>query len=302
MTFRHVATWFLISLFLTSTASAQQDFSKVEIKTEQLTDNIYVLFGSGGNIGVSVGDDGVFIIDDQYAPLTDKILAAIKALSDKPVRFVINTHWHGDHTGGNENLGKAGAVIVAHENVHKRMSTRQVMKAFNRDVPPSPHAALPVITFTEDVKFHLNGDEIQAFHRPNAHTDGDAVLKFNKANIAHLGDTFFNGLYPFIDTGSAGSIDGIIAATDSSLAMVDDNTKIIPGHGPVTNKAGLQAYRDMLAKVRDNVLVHVKAGKSMEETVAAKPSAEFDEAWGKGFMTPERFTSIVYMSLSQTAK
>ncbi|MEM7017643.1 MAG: MBL fold metallo-hydrolase [Pseudomonadota bacterium] len=302
MTFRHVTKSILLGLVLISTVHAQQDFSKVEIKTEKLTDNIYVLFGAGGNIGVSVGNDGVFVIDDQYAPLTDKILAAIKVLSEKPVRFVINTHWHGDHTGGNENMGKAGAVIVAHENVRKRMSTRQVMKAFNRDVPPSPHIALPVITFTQDVAFHLNGDEISAMHVPHAHTDGDTVLKFGKSNIVHLGDTFFNGMYPFIDTGSGGSIDGIIASADKVLGMVDDNTKIIPGHGPITDKSGLQAYRDMLDKARASIKTHVNAGKSLEETVAARPTAEFDETWGKGFMTPDRFTSIVYMSLSQAAK
>ncbi|MBT8487910.1 MAG: MBL fold metallo-hydrolase, partial [Gemmatimonadetes bacterium] len=180
----------------------------VQIRTQQVADGVYMLMGQGGNIGVSVGDDGVFIIDDQFAPLTDKILAAIAAITDEPVRFVFNTHWHGDHTGGNENMGEAGALIVAHDNVRERMSTEQVLERIGRPVsttPASPAGALPVITFSEDVSFHINGGQLHAFHVSNAHTDGDAIVHFVSANVVHMGDTFFRDRFPFIDTASGGS-------------------------------------------------------------------------------------------------
>ena len=180
-------------------AFAQQDFSKVEIKTEKLAEGVWMLTGAGGNIGVFAGDDGVFMIDSQYAPLTDKIRAAIAAVTDKKIRFLLNTHWHGDHVGGNENLGKTGVVIVAQENVRKRMSTEQFNKMFDKKEPPSPAAALPLVTFVDSISFHVNGDEVEAFHVPPAHTDGDAIVYLRKANVLHMGDTFFNGMYPFVD-------------------------------------------------------------------------------------------------------
>jgi glyoxylase-like metal-dependent hydrolase (beta-lactamase superfamily II) len=274
-----------------------QDFDAVEIKTEQLADGVYMLVGAGGNIAISVGEDSTFMVDDQYAPLTDKIQAAVAAVSDKPVEFVINTHWHGDHVGGNEKLGNAGAVIVAHENVRKRLSTEQLMEFFDRTVPPLPKAGLPVITFTRDVKFHLNGDEIGVFHVAHAHTDGDAIIHFKKANVVHMGDVFFNGMYPFIDISSGGSIDGIIAALDHALTLIDDHTKVVPGHGVLTDRAGTLAYRDMLSGIRKRVATLVEAGKSLEEVIASKPTTEFDEAWGKGFIKPEQMAEFVYTSL-----
>lgn len=282
-----------------SELGAQQDFSKVEIRTLQVAGGVYMLVGSGGNIGVSAGEDGVFLVDDQYAPLTEKIKAAIAAISDKPVRFVLNTHWHGDHTGGNENLGEAGALIVAHENVRKRMSVEQFIEAFGRKVPPSPEGALPVVTFTDAVTFHLNGDEIHAFHVEPAHTDGDAIVHFRKANVIHMGDLFFNGLYPFIDISSGGSVDGMIAAAERGLAVADEHTKIIPGHGELGDAKDLKAFRDMLVAIRDRIKPMVAAGKSLEEVVAARPTAPFDENWGKGFLNAERFVGIVYASLSK---
>ena len=268
-----------------------QDFEKAVIKTEMLAPNLYVLYGTGGNIGVSVGDDAVFVIDDQYAQMAPKIVAAIKQITDKPVKFVMNTHWHGDHTGGNEAMGTAGAIIVAHENVRKRMSSDQLITLLDWKVPPSPKAALPLVTFSKDVSFHINGDEVFVFHVANAHTDGDAIVQFKKANVIHMGDTFFNGLYPFIDTSSGGDPDGVIAVANRVLALADDNTKIIPGHGPVTGKADLKALRDMLVTVTMRVKAMSKKGKTMKEIVAAKPSAEFDERWGKGFLPADRFVA-----------
>ena len=285
---------FVACALLIGGAQAQQNFDKVEIKTEKLSPTTFVLFGAGGNVGVSVGEDALFIIDDQYAPLSPKILAALKQLSDKPIKFVLNTHWHGDHTGGNENMGKGGALIVAHDNVRKRMSTEQFIALFKSKVPPSPKVALPVVTFSTDVTFHINGDEVYGFHVPKAHTDGDTVVHFKKSNVIHMGDVFFNGWYPFIDVSSGGSPEGVIAAVDRVLAMSDDNTKIIPGHGPVSGKGDLKAYRDMLATVSGRVKALMKEGKKLDEIKAAKPSAEFDEKWGKAFIKTDAFIEMLF--------
>jgi glyoxylase-like metal-dependent hydrolase (beta-lactamase superfamily II) len=290
----------LLSVLFSVSAAAQSDgFDKVEIKSVRLSENIFMLQGEGGNIGVSVGDDGVFVIDDQFAPLTARILAAIRAISDKPVRLLINTHWHFDHTGGNENLGKAGVVIVAQDNVRKRLSTKTPIAFFKSDYGPSPSAALPVITFKDTVTFHLNGDDATAIHVANAHTDGDAIIHFRNANVVHMGDTYFNGLYPFIDTGTNGSVTGVIAAVDRVLVMTDDLTKIIPGHGPLSDKRELKAYRAMLVAVSAKITALVKAQKTLAQVIAAKPTKEFDAAWGKGFLKPEQFVEIVYTSVKK---
>jgi glyoxylase-like metal-dependent hydrolase (beta-lactamase superfamily II) len=278
---------------------AQQDFSKVEIKTEKLADSVYMMTGAGGNLGLSVGEDAVFVIDDQFAPLTPKIQAAIAAITPKPVRFVLNTHWHFDHVGGNENLGKAGALIFAHENVRKRMSTEQFIEFLGTKTKPDPKIALPVVTFTRDVSFHINGDEVRAFHAPRAHTDGDTIVHFARNDVIHMGDAFFNRIYPFIDTSSGGTVEGVIAAADVVLKMSGDKTRIIPGHGPLGTVADLKAYRDMLASVSERVRGLIKQGKKLEEVVAAKPTAQFDEAWGKGFMQPDKFVSMLYGNMTR---
>jgi len=280
-------------------AIAQRDFSKVEITAEQVAPGIHMLKGSGGNIGVSSGPDGVFMIDDQFAPLSEKIIAAIRTFSDQPIRFLINTHWHGDHVGGNENFGKAGAVLVAHANVRRRMSIEQSSKIWGSKTPPAPPSALPVVTFTDSVTFHLNGDDVTAMHVRRAHTDGDAIVFFRKANVVHMGDTFFNGLYPFIDVDSGGSIDGVIAAVERILAVTDAKTRIIPGHGPVTDRAGLQSYLDMLKSVRAAVMKQIAAGKTVAEAIAAKPNAAYDEALGGSFIKPEKLVEILYMDLTR---
>jgi len=280
-------------------AYAQEDMSKVEIKTEKLSDNVYMMTGAGGNLGVSVGEDGVFLIDSQFAPLTPKIQAAIAALSPKPVRFMLNTHWHFDHTGGNENLGKAGTVIIAQENVRKRLSSEGFIAFLGMKTKPSPAIALPIITFTRDASFHLNGEDIRATYAPAAHTDGDSVVHFTRSNVTHMGDTFFNGLYPFIDTSSGGSVAGVLAAVDRELKAAGDNTKIIPGHGPLATKADLKAYRDMLAAVSGKVAAQIKQGKKLEEVVASKPTAQYDAKWGKGFLAPEKFVEMLYGNLKK---
>jgi cyclase len=288
----------MLLLACSLTASAQ-NFDNIEIRSEKLSPSVYVLFGAGGNVGLSVGDDAVFIVDDQYAPMAPKILAAIKQLTSKPVSFVLNTHWHGDHTGGNEAMGKAGAVIVAHENVRKRMSTEQLIAMFGSKVPPSPKAALPVVTFTSDISLHLNGDEIKATHNPHAHSDGDAIVHFRQSNVIHMGDIYFNGLYPFIDVSSGGHPDGVLAAIDGVLAVADDTTKIIPGHGPMANKTDLKAYREMLATVSGRVKKLVDEGKSLPEILATKPGAAYDERWGKAFIKPEQFVTMLVGAYSR---
>lgn len=275
-----------------------QGLDAVEIKTEKVSGNIYVLFGAGGNIGVSVGDDGVYIVDDQFAPLTEKIKAAIAALSDKPIRFAINTHFHGDHTGGNENLGKDGTVIVAHDNVRVRMSEGSFVKAFNMRTPPQTGPALPVVTFNDQAGLHLNGEQARMHHVSNAHTDGDSIVHFEGSNVVHMGDTFFMGSFPFIDVDNGGSIDGVIGAASKVLSIVNDETRIIPGHGPVTDKKGLTIYRDMLAVVRDRVAAMKEEGKTLEEIQAANPVEEYLEAnGGFGGEWPKTFIGFVYNSL-----
>ncbi len=278
-------------------AQARQNFDTVQITAIPVTEGIFMLTGSGGNIGLSVGGDDAFVIDDQYAPLTDKIKAAIAEKTDHPIRFVINTHWHGDHTGGNEHMGETGALIVAHENVRKRMSTEQFLAAFDTKVPPAPEGALPVVTFTDAVTFHWNGDDIRVFHVAPAHTDGDAVIHFQRADVIHAGDTFFNGFYPFIDASTGGNIDGMIAASETILALSDDATKIIPGHGPLGTKADLQAYHDMLVLARDRIKKLIAGGKDRDAVVAAKPTADLDAEWGDGFLQPDVWVGIVYDGL-----
>ena len=284
----------LVLFALAGAPSAGQDMSNVTIKIVPVAGNVYMLQGKGGNIGVSVGQDGAFLIDDQFAPLTEKILAAVAELTDEPVRFVVNTHWHPDHVGGNENLGQAGAVVVAHENVRRRMSTEQFIEAFNSRVSPSPQEALPVITFADTITFHWNDDELNILHVESAHTDGDAIVHFRGANVVHMGDTYFDGMYPFIDVGSGGTIAGLIAAADGVLALTNRRTKIIPGHGPLSDAAGLRAYREMLDTVRTSIQELIDEGKTRDQVIAAAPTRDLDEKWGQGFMKPDVWVGIVY--------
>jgi len=300
----------LLATLLTSASPATgalsaQDMSDVEIETQRVADGVYLLLGRGGNIGVSVGEDGVFVIDDQFAPLTDKILAAIAALTDEPVRFVFNTHWHGDHTGGNENMGESGAMIVAHANVRRRMSVEQVLERIGSPAtttPASPEGALPVITFTEDVSFYLNGGRLHAFHVSNAHTDGDAIVHLEGANVVHMGDTFFRDRFPFIDTASGGSIDGLIAAVGAALGVVDADTRIIPGHGQLSSREDLRSYRDALVTMRSAVAEMAHGGMSLEEIQAARPIQAQARTWGQDRGAEDSFVATLHHGIMQTGR
>ena len=302
---RRGAAAVLATLILTGAAAAAlaQNFDKVEIKSEQLASNVWILRGAGGNIGMIAGPDGVVIIDDQFAPLSDKIKAAVKSLTQYPVRAIVNTHWHGDHTGGNENFAKDGAEIFAHENVRKRMSEVHIFSGVRSDtVQPSPAKGWPVVTFEDGVKLYLNGEEITVIHVPPAHTDGDAFVWMPHANVIHCGDLCWNGLYPFIDASSGGKLDGMIGADERILTYANDQTKIIPGHGPLTDKAGLQHFHDMLVQVRERVAKQVKSHKTLEQLIASHPTADLDSIWGKGSMKPAAFLESVYRELSAKRK
>jgi cyclase len=291
--------WMLVALstVATGTMLPAQTPDTVTIRTTPLAGGVYLLQGQGGNIAASTGADGVILIDDDYAPLTDRILAAVDQLHSGRLRFVINTHWHRDHTGGNAALGGQGVLIVAHENVRRRMSREQFIEAYNAKIPPAAVAGFPVITFTDTLTFYLNSDTIQVFHVAPAHTDGDAVIYFRHANVTHMGDTFFNGLYPFIDYSSGGSLDGMIAAADRGLALSDEATRIIPGHGPIGTRADLRRYREMLATVRLRILSARQKGLTLEQVLNAHLLDEFNDPWGKGFLSPEQFLTVAWKSL-----
>ena len=286
--------FFTIALIVLSfSINFAQGFDKVEIKTIKLTDQTYMLQGAGGNIGVSVGEDGVFVIDDQFAPLSEKILTAIKALSNKPLKFLVNTHFHGDHTGGNVNMTKAGATIIAHDNVRKRLEMPQ------RDGSLKPKEALPVITFNDKMKIHVNGESIAVFHIDNAHTDGDAILYFTESNVLHTGDTFFNGRYPYIDLKSGGSVNGYIEAVKRSLMLVNDDTKIIPGHGAIANKEDYKTFLSMLETLKTNIQAEIDNGKTEDQVVDnSNLTKTYDDlGYGTGYINSERIRATFYKSL-----
>ena len=280
-------------------AAQQQDFAKVEVRVERVAPGVAVLFGQGGNIGLSHGEDGNVLIDDQFAPLIPKIVAAVSSVDPDPIRFLVNTHWHFDHTGGNERLGQAGAVIVAHDNVRRRMSVETFSKQMNQTFKATPKAGLPVVTFAGGVDFHLNGDRIQVVHVPNAHTDGDALVYWTGANVIHMGDTFFHRVtFPFIDRESGGSIDGMIDAAKRGLALVKPGGKVIPGHGPVATRDELQAYHDMLVDVRSKIAAGVASGRTKAAIVASKPAAPYaGTVAADGFITSDRFVETMYDEL-----
>jgi len=265
-----------------------QDFSAVEIETISVADDLFMLVGQGGNIGLSIGQDGAMIIDTQYAPLTDKIQAAVTAAGGGDIQMVINTHWHGDHAGGNANFGNAGALIMAHANVRVRLA------ADNTDP-----AGFPKVSYQDSARLHWNDNVIDLIHVLPAHTDGDTIVHFRNLNAFHMGDTFFNGVYPFIDVDSAGSFDGLIAAGDRVIGLSNDDTTIIPGHGPLADKADLEEWIGILKTIRGRFQSLIDDGLSADEVVAAGVTSEWDATMGGGFMNPETFTRLAYQSLTE---
>jgi len=291
----------LILLTLPILAVAQDDFSKVEIKATKISGNVYMLEGSGGNIGVSVGEDGILIVDDQFAPLADKIKAALKQLGEGKLKFVLNTHWHGDHTGGNQVFGP-DAPIIAHDNVRKRMSTEQRSEFFKQTTPASPKEALPVITFNQSLSVHFNGEEIRVIHFPQGHTDGDSVIFFTKSNVVHMGDDFFSNRFPFVDLESGGSVQGLIKNIADIIPKLPPDVKLIPGHGPISTVDDLKAYHRMLVTTTDIVQQKMKAKKSLDQ-IKKEGLPEEWKSWGTGFIKTDLWLEIIYRSYSgQTAK
>lgn len=277
----------VLAFLATGMVFAQRDWDSVEITSEQLSENIHVLFGAGGNIGLAIGDDAAYVIDDQFGPLTDKIISHVLTLTDKPIKFVLNTHHHGDHTGGNENLANAGALVIAHDNVRKHLMAND----------EKPEAAYPVITFNDKMTLHLDSaTSLHALHVSPAHTDGDTYYYFPEQNIIHMGDNFFVGRYPYIDLGSGGDIDGLISNVTMALGMLDEETKIIPGHGKVSNKTDLEEYRSVLVTLRERIKKAREEGNSLEETQQMGLTKEWDATHGQGYINAERIVEFIYKS------
>ena len=285
-----------VLLFTISIHAQQRDYSQVQIKATKVAGNVYMLEGAGGNIGVSVGDDGILIVDDQFAPLADKIRAALKELGDKKLRFILNTHWHGDHTGGNVVFGPE-APIIAHDNVRKRMATEQKSEFFKSTTPASPKEALPVITFDQNLSVHFNGEEIRAIHYPHGHTDGDSVIFFTTSNVVHLGDNFFAGRFPFVDLESGGSVEGLTKNIAEIISKIPAGAKLIPGHGPLSTIDDLKLYHRMLEQTSGIIRERISAGKTLEQ-IKSEGLPEEWKTWGTGFIKTDLWIEIVYRSLT----
>ncbi len=266
---------------------AQPDFAAVQIKVHKVAGNFYYLEGQGGNVGVLVGDDGVLMIDDQFAPLTEKLVAAVKTISKKPIKMLVNTHVHGDHTGGNENIGKMSVEIIAHDNVRARL-----IKGVN-GAPPSPAVALPVVTFADTIALHFDGEDLEVAKLPPAHTDGDSYIKLTKADVIHVGDVFRTVGFPIVDGANGGTVKGTLAALQKVIDMAGPNTKILPGHGVVSTRDDIVAFRDMVASLQTKVSEMIKQGMTLEQVMAAKPTADLDAKLG----SPDRFLTLFYNAL-----
>ncbi len=287
----------LVLFVFAGAAQAQQpDYSKVQMKATKVAGNVYMLEGAGGNIGVSVGDDGLLIVDDQFAPLADKIRAALKGLADKKLRFILNTHWHGDHTGGNIAFGPE-ATIIAHDNVRKRLATEQKSAVFNSTTPASPKEALPVITFDQALSVHFNGEDIRAIHFPHGHTDGDSVIFFSASNVVHLGDDFFAGRFPFVDLESGGSVEGLVKNIGELVNKIPADAKLIPGHGPISTLDDLKSYHRMLQQTTEIVRGKIAAGKTLDQIKTEGLPDEW-KTWGTGFIKTDRWVETIYKSLT----
>ncbi|MBN1224678.1 MAG: MBL fold metallo-hydrolase [Candidatus Aminicenantes bacterium] len=288
--------WFFF-LYLATVHSSAQDFSKVEFQTVKVTEEVFFLAGGGGNIAVLIGNDGLFVVDTSFAELYEKVKAAIQKISDKSVKLVALTHQHYDHVNGNQDFAESGALICAHENVRKGMQIQWSFPGLP-EIPPYPEVALPVLTFVDSISIHINDEEIRIFHLGPGHTTGDSIIHFIKANVIHVGDLYFNGGYPFIDVPHGGSIDGMIKSLGRVLSLINDDTKVIPGHGPLSNRAELKTYLTMLSTVRDRISDLIKEEKTLEEVLAAKPTAGFDRT-PPAMMPPDFFVKLVYEDLSR---
>src|SRR5689334_19329371 len=289
-----------VLLFASSVAAQQTDYSKVQIKVTKVAGSVYMLEGAGGNIGVSVGDDGILIVDDQFAPLADKIRASLKTLGQGKLRFILNTHWHGDHTGGNVAFGPE-APIIAHDNVRKRLSTEQKSEFFKSTTPASPKEALPVITFDTALSVHFNGEDIRAIHFPHGHTDGDSVIFFTGSNVVHLGDDFFAGMFPFVDLESGGSVEGLTTNVGELVNKIPADAKLIPGHGPLSTLDDLKSYYRMLQQTTEIVKQKIAAGKTLDQIKSEGLPDEW-KPWGEGFIKTDRWVETIYKSLTMNNK
>jgi cyclase len=288
----------LMLICLCAIRTHAQDFSKVEIKVTKVAGNVYMLEGAGGNIGASVGPDGILLVDDQYAPLADKIKAALKTIGDGKIRFIVNTHYHLDHVGGNASFGP-DAVIIAHTNVRKRLSTDQVSKFFKLTFPASPKEALPILTYEQSLSIFFNGEEVQVVHFPKSHTDGDSVVFFPGSNVVHMGDNFFNPRFPIVDLEAGGDVEGMTKNVGDTIARLEKTpgVKIIPGHGPLTDLDGLKAYHRMLVETTDIVRKRMAAGKTLDQ-IKAEGLPEEWKSWGSGYIKTDIWITLVYNSLS----
>ena len=294
----------LLSIFNSNNDSYYKVYAQYEniaINTTKLTDSLYMLQGSGGNILVSAGQNGVFMVDDQFAPLTVKIKDAISKITDKPIQFVINTHWHPDHTGGNENLGEAGTIIVSHDNVKKRLSTEQFSDFFKRSVPPLSEKGLPIITFSDNMTIYQNDDQINIIHMDSGHTDGDSIVHFTKNNVIHVGDDFSDKAYPFIDISSGDTVDGLISSLKTIASIINDETKVVSGHTGISNKTKVNEYANMLTDVRNQISQMINEGKSLESIITLQPTSKYDKIYyyDNTNIKPEDFVTHVYQSLTQ---
>jgi cyclase len=271
--------------------------ASVPLETQKLRDNLYCLHGPGGNMVVLNGPEGKILVDSSYLAVAPKLKASLDAIGNAPLKILINTHWHFDHTDGNAPIHQEGAMICAHENTRKRLSTAQDVTGFGLHFDPAPAEAWPAQTFADSMRLYFNGEEIELGYIQPAHTDGDIYVRYANSNVLHMGDVFFNQLYPFIDKSTGGRIDGMIAGATQGLTLADSGTKIVPGHGAVSDRAGLDKYREMLVTVRERVLKQKQAGRSLEETIALKPTAEFDAVWGGGLVKADLFVTVVYSTL-----
>jgi len=282
----------VILLFASSLAVTAQNFDSVNIKTTKVAGSVFMLEGSGGNIGVLIGNDGIILVDDQFAPLSEKIKKAIASISDKPIKFIINTHFHGDHSDGNKVFGAEGSIIVAHENARKRLTTDYFFTVFKQEQKAMSYEGLPKITFAQSLNFNMNGETVQVIHVKNAHTDGDAAIYFKESNVLHTGDAFVRYGLPFIDDQGGGTIDGMINGAEQMLKMINDDTKIIPGHGQISGKKDLEDYKKMLQTVRNRVAEGIKAGKTMDQIIKSDPAKEFKTVFDKIFFIQSVYNSI----------